>query len=116
MHADIEEEIFYPAAREALEADDLLDEAEVEHASAKWLIAQIKDMDPNEDLYDAKVTVLGGLIFFNSWLDLSRVAVVDTAAHVPIALADVVTLGPKASAKIRMPSGAAHLLIYFRDH
>ena len=40
VHAQIEEEIFYPALREAIKDTDLLDEAEVEHASAKDLIAQ----------------------------------------------------------------------------
>ena len=59
VHATIEEEIFYPAAREAEVEDDLLDEAEVEHASAKDLIAQIQSMSPDDELYDAKVTVLG---------------------------------------------------------
>jgi hemerythrin superfamily protein len=59
VHAQIEEEIFYPAAREATEDNDLLDEATVEHASAKELIAQIMDMKPGDDLFDAKVTVLG---------------------------------------------------------
>jgi len=59
VHAQIEEEIFYPAAYEALEEDDLLDEAEVEHASAKDLIAQIEASSPSEPLYDAKVKVLG---------------------------------------------------------
>lgn len=58
-HTTIEEEIFYPSAREALDEEDLLDEAEVEHASAKDLIAQIQAMGPDDDLYDAKVTVLG---------------------------------------------------------
>ena len=58
-HATVEEEIFYPAARDALEEQDLLDEAEVEHASAKDLIAQIQSMEPSEELYDAKVSVLG---------------------------------------------------------
>ncbi|WP_325546636.1 hemerythrin domain-containing protein [Ramlibacter sp.] len=44
VHAQIEEEIFYPALREALPADgDLLDEAEEEHAQAKALIAQIRE-------------------------------------------------------------------------
>ena len=60
-HATAEEEIFYPAAR-AEPTDDLLDEAEVEHASAKDLIAQIEAMQPDDDLYDAKVTVLGEYI------------------------------------------------------
>jgi hemerythrin superfamily protein len=62
VHATIEEEIFYPAAREAEVEDDLLDEAEVEHASAKDLIAQIRSMGPDDELYDAKVTVLGEYI------------------------------------------------------
>jgi len=59
IHASVEEEIFYPAAREALEEQDLLDEAEVEHASMTALIEQIQEMDASEDLYDAKVKVLG---------------------------------------------------------
>jgi hypothetical protein len=59
IHAEIEEEIFYPAVREAIEDQDLMDEALVEHAGAKDLIAQLKDMNTGDDLYDAKVTVLG---------------------------------------------------------
>jgi iron-sulfur cluster repair protein YtfE (RIC family) len=59
VHTQIEEEIFYPAVREAIdEAGDKLDEAVVEHAAAKDLIQQIQEMDPDEDLYDAKVKVL----------------------------------------------------------
>jgi hemerythrin superfamily protein len=59
VHAQIEEEIFYPAAREAIDESDLLDEAEVEHASAKQLISELEGMQPGDELYDAKVTVLG---------------------------------------------------------
>jgi hemerythrin-like domain-containing protein len=62
VHAEIEEEIFYPAMRENLDADLTLDEAEVEHAAAKELIEQIQDMDPGETQYDAKVIVLGEYI------------------------------------------------------
>ena len=58
-HTKVEEEIFYPAAREALDDQRLLDEAEVEHGSARDLIEQIQSMDPTDDLYDAKVKVLG---------------------------------------------------------
>ncbi|HEX3141136.1 MAG TPA: hemerythrin domain-containing protein [Rhizobacter sp.] len=61
-HATVEEELFYPAARSVLEQDDLIDEAEVEHASAKDLIAQIRGMSPSDDLFDAKVKVLGEYI------------------------------------------------------
>jgi hemerythrin superfamily protein len=59
VHAQIEEEIFYPAVRDAIDDDDLMDEAEVEHAGAKSLISQIESMQPGDPLYDAKVTVLG---------------------------------------------------------
>ena len=62
-HATIEEELFYPAAREVLgEDEDLVDEADVEHASAKELIAQIEAGTPDDPLYDAKVKVLGEYI------------------------------------------------------
>jgi hemerythrin superfamily protein len=59
VHTQIEEEIFYPKARAATKDNDLLDEALVEHAGAKSLIGQIESMKPGDDLYDAKVTVLG---------------------------------------------------------
>jgi hemerythrin superfamily protein len=59
IHAEVEEEIFYPAVRKAIDDADLMDEALVEHAGAKELIAQLEDASPEDDLYDAKVTVLG---------------------------------------------------------
>jgi hypothetical protein len=59
LHAEVEEQIFYPATREAIDDDDMLNEAEVEHASAKDLIAQIESGDPSDPLWDAKVSVLG---------------------------------------------------------
>lgn len=59
IHTRLEDEIFYPRVREAIRDDDLLDEAEVEHAGAKELIAQILSMKAEDELYDAKVTVLG---------------------------------------------------------
>ncbi len=59
VHTQLEEQIFYPAAREATGDKDLLDEAMVEHAGAKNLIAEIEAMNPADDLYDAKVRVLG---------------------------------------------------------
>jgi hemerythrin superfamily protein len=62
-HATAEEEIFYPAVRAAgKQNEDLIDEATVEHASAKELIAQIMAMESTEDLFDAKVKVLSELI------------------------------------------------------
>jgi len=57
VHAMIEEEIFYPAVRGKIE-EDLLDEAYVEHDGAKVLINDLAAASPDEDFYDAKVTVL----------------------------------------------------------
>lgn len=62
VHAQIEEEIFYPALRDALKDTDLLAEAEVEHQSAKDLIAQIEAMPEPDEMFDAKVKVLGEYI------------------------------------------------------
>jgi hypothetical protein len=59
VHTQIEEEILYPAARKATGDNDLLDEALVEHAGAKHLIGEIEAMEVGDDLYDAKITVLG---------------------------------------------------------
>jgi len=59
VHAMIEEEIFYPAARAAKVASDLLDEAEIEHGSMKELIANIGAAGAEQRLYDARVKVLG---------------------------------------------------------
>jgi hemerythrin superfamily protein len=64
VHAQIEEEILYPNAKEAFddEDDELVNEATVEHAGAKDLIAQIEDMSADDELFKAKVTVLGEYI------------------------------------------------------
>jgi len=62
IHATIEEEIFYPAARAALTDEELLDEAEVEHGSAKELIAKIEAMRVGQPKFDANVVVLGEYI------------------------------------------------------
>lgn len=62
VHAQIEEEIFYPALRKAIKETDLIDEATVEHASAKDLIAQIQEATAVDDMFDAKVLVLGEYI------------------------------------------------------
>lgn len=62
VHTQIEEEIFYPAARGAIKDNALMNEAMVEHASAKDLIEQIQNMDEADELFDARVLVLGEYI------------------------------------------------------
>lgn len=58
VHATVEEEIFYPAARSVIGDDDLIDEAEAEHASARDLVEQLLAMEPGDDRYDSTVFVL----------------------------------------------------------
>lgn len=62
VHAEIEEEIFYPACREAGVEDDMMDEADVEHDSAKKLIAEIEAGQAGDDHWNAKVHVLSEMI------------------------------------------------------
>ncbi|MET0281976.1 MAG: hemerythrin domain-containing protein [Steroidobacteraceae bacterium] len=62
VHAQIEEEIFYPAFIEATGDEDMHHEAVVEHDGAKKLIAQIEASTPADDYYDAKVKVLSEMI------------------------------------------------------
>jgi len=58
IHTLIEEEIFYPACREAGVESDMMDEANVEHDGAKTLIAELEAGSPEDEYYDAKVKVL----------------------------------------------------------
>ena len=62
VHAELEEQVFYPAAREAVKDVDLLDEAEVEHMTAKVLIGQLRGMSAQDDKFAATFKVLGEYI------------------------------------------------------
>lgn len=58
MHAQVEEEIFYPAVKTALKDKELIPEAIVEQATMKELIGQIEGKQPDGEMFDAKVKVL----------------------------------------------------------
>lgn len=58
VHAQIEEEIFYPAFKAAVKDKELIPEATVEHQTLKDLIAQIEGAEADSEMYDAKVKVL----------------------------------------------------------
>jgi hemerythrin superfamily protein len=58
VHAQIEEEIFYPAVKDTLKDKVLVPEATVEHGGMKDLIAQLEGADPDGEMIDAKVKVL----------------------------------------------------------
>jgi hemerythrin superfamily protein len=62
VHATIEEEIFYPAFLDATGETDLHHEAEIEHEGAKRLIAEIEESSPEDEYFDARVTVLAEMI------------------------------------------------------
>lgn len=58
VHAQVEEEIFYPAVKHALKDKELIPEATVEHATLKALIAQVEGVEPDGEMFDAKIKVL----------------------------------------------------------
>ena len=62
LHTKLEEEVFYPAFRDAVQVEQLANDAKVEHDSAQDLIEQIQSMKGNEELFDAKVRVLSEYI------------------------------------------------------
>lgn len=59
IHAMVEEEIFYPAFKQALKDEELVPEAVVEHDTLKSLIAQVEGVEPDGEMYDARVKVMG---------------------------------------------------------
>ncbi len=58
VHAQIEEEIFYPAVKKALKDTELIPEATVEHATLKDLIAQVEGVEPDGEMFDARIKVM----------------------------------------------------------
>ena len=59
VHAAIEEQVFYPAVRKAVEdAEDTVLESLEEHHIVKWVLSELEDMTPADERFDAKVSVL----------------------------------------------------------
>src|SRR6188474_3412853 len=59
IHAAIEEQVFYPVARETVPTtEDIALESLEEHHIVKWVLSELVDLDPREERFDAKVTVL----------------------------------------------------------
>jgi hemerythrin superfamily protein len=61
-HAMVEDELFYPAVRQVLDDDFLLNIAEVEHEGASSLVHVIRSIEPTDPLYDARVQVLADYV------------------------------------------------------
>ena len=66
VHTTLEEELFYPAAREAIDDEDILNEAQVEHETAKMLIEQLENMGPDDPNFRATFTVLGEYVMHHA--------------------------------------------------
>ena len=62
VHAALEEELMYPAIREQIDEDELMNEATEEHHLVHVLIAELKELELSDDTYKAKFTVLGELV------------------------------------------------------
>ena len=62
MHADLEERLIYPAIRDEVDADDMMNEAVEEHHLVHVLIAELKKLKPSDERFDAKFNVLGELV------------------------------------------------------
>jgi hemerythrin superfamily protein len=58
IHTTIEEELFYPAVRGVINDDELMNKAEIEHATAKYMIEQLLPVQLDDEYFDAKVSVL----------------------------------------------------------
>ncbi|RFC31660.1 MAG: Hemerythrin HHE cation binding domain-containing protein [Candidatus Nitrotoga sp. SPKER] len=58
VHTQVEEEIFYPAVKQALKDKEMIPEGLVEHATLKELIRQVEGIEPDGEMFDAKIKVL----------------------------------------------------------
>ena len=94
VHTMIEDEIFYPVLRSVIDDDDMMDEADVEHAGARELISQLEVMYPGDDHYDATVTVLGEEIAHH--IDKEETDMFDAARSAGL---DLLELGEQLAAR-----------------
>jgi len=63
LHTQIEEEMFYPAVRESgKKAEEMIDEAYEEHHVVKLVLKELPQVDPEDERFQAKMTVLSELI------------------------------------------------------
>ncbi len=62
LHAALEEKLIYPAIREAIDADELMNESIEEHHVVHFLLGELKKLKPGDDKFDAKFSVLGEMV------------------------------------------------------
>jgi hemerythrin superfamily protein len=96
VHAQVEEEIFYPAFKLALEDTELVPEATVEHTSLKELIAQIEGIEADEEMFDARIKVLSEYVKHHVKEEQNEMFVKAKASDL-----DLVELGAQISSRKR---------------
>ena len=94
VHAQIEEEVFYPAVKAALKDKALIPEAVVEQATMKDLIGQIEGVDPDGEMYDVRVKVLAEYVKHH--VKEEHAEMFPKAAKTPL---DMVALGAQMAAR-----------------
>jgi hemerythrin superfamily protein len=94
VHAQVEEEIFYPAVKQALKDHELVPEATVEHATLKSLIAQVEGIEPDGEMFDAKIKVLCEYVKHHVKEEQEEMFPKAKAAHL-----DMMELGDKITAR-----------------
>lgn len=107
VHVQIEEEIFYPAVQEALKDKLLVPEAKVEHNGVKALIAQLAEVDPDAEMYDARIKVLSEYVKHHV-----REEQTEMFPRVRASSLDLVALGERMAArKAALLAGASSPLV-----
>jgi len=102
VHTKLEEEIFYPAFREATAEEEMYQEAEVEHESAEELISKLETSSPDDERYDAQVKVLSHMIEHHVYEEEKRDGIFAKARKADI---DVKELGAQISERKRELEG-----------
>lgn len=103
VHAQIEEEIFYPAVKQALNDKALIPEARVEHATLKTLISEVQGMEPNGEMFDAKIKVMSEYVKHHVKEEQNEIFPKAKSAGV-----DMMKLGAKLAERKQQLRGASH--------
>lgn len=107
VHTAVEEDFFYPALRDVLDDEEILNEAAVEHETASMLIEQLENMDADDPNYHATFTVLGEYVRHHI-----REEETEIFAHARKSDIDLEALGTRMRARREELAGVAQR----RDH
>lgn len=103
VHAQVEEELFYPDVKAALKDKELVPEAAVEHGVIKDLVAQIEGDEEGGEMYDAKVKVLSEYVTHHVKEEESELFPKIKQSHL-----DLVELGSRMAQRFESLRAARH--------